>query len=106
MTQPCLFEQSGDYLKLRGMRVAAEERICLLIAAKVRAVVVARNLGRPITIDDVFASFEDGVGVLTPAMLGNAAGSVFKGPEWEFVAFVKSTRPSNHSRMVRSWRLK
>ena len=38
--------------------------------------------------------------------LGNAAGSVFKGPEWECCGWVKSKRVSSHSRMIRVWKLK
>ncbi len=39
------------------------------------------------------------------AELGNAAGSIFKGKEWEWTGrFVASTRPSSHGRMIRVWR--
>lgn len=39
--------------------------------------------------------------------LGPAAGSIFKGPEWEFTGKrVLSTRVSNHAREIKVWRLK
>ena len=39
--------------------------------------------------------------------LGPAAGSIFRGKEWEFTGnWIKSTRITNHSRMIREWRLR
>ena len=38
--------------------------------------------------------------------LGNAAGSLFKGTEWEWTGEIRnSIRITNHARMVRVWRL-
>jgi hypothetical protein len=38
-------------------------------------------------------------------LLGNGAGSMFAGKEWEFSGeWIKSTRITNHGRMIRIWR--
>jgi hypothetical protein len=52
-----------------------------------------------VTTDDVFQ-------FLDPRCLGNAAGQIFRGAEWEFVEWRESKRPSNHARPVRAWRLR
>lgn len=36
----------------------------------------------------------------------NAWGAIFRGKEWQAVGFIKSKLPSNHARMIRTWRLK
>lgn len=42
-----------------------------------------------------------------PSDLGNAAGSMFAGREWEFTGqWVKSKRVSSHKNDLRLWRLK
>ena len=38
--------------------------------------------------------------------LGNAAGSVFKGKEWERVGFGQAERDTSHARVISKWRLK
>jgi hypothetical protein len=39
--------------------------------------------------------------------LGNAAGSLFRGDQWEFTGqWVKSHRVTNHARQNRTWRLR
>lgn len=92
-------ERTGESLKAEGMKRAAENRRVWLALAQQRAKVLAMR-GNTITIDDVFADN------LKPEYLGNAAGSVFKTDEWEFVEWVPSKRPSNHGRPIRSWRLR
>jgi hypothetical protein len=38
-------------------------------------------------------------------LLGNGAGSIFAGKEWEFSGeWIKSTRITNHGRMIRVWK--
>jgi hypothetical protein len=39
-------------------------------------------------------------------LLGNAAGSVFKGPGWTCSGFTRSVRASTHGRAIRLWKLK
>lgn len=99
--------RSGEALKTRGMQQAAENRALALRTAQHSAKFLAGGyIPKTITIDDVFAhwektGFKDG-----PKLLGNAAGMVFKESCWQFVSWVPSTRPSNHGRPIRSWRLK
>ena len=39
--------------------------------------------------------------------LGNAAGSIFKGKQWEFTGrYIPSKRPTAHKRDIKIWRLK
>jgi hypothetical protein len=40
------------------------------------------------------------------AELGNAAGSIFSGDEWEAAGWKPSERRSNHARVIREWRLR
>jgi len=89
-------------LKLRdeGMLRAAQNRRESLEHAKT----VARDLGmvkRFVTSDDVARV----IGEEECVRLGNAAGSVFKGDDWEFTGkFVASKRESSHGRYIRVWR--
>jgi hypothetical protein len=58
-----------------------------------------------VTADDAY-KFLDSIGENETA-LGNAAGSIFRSPEWEATGcWTASTRVSNHARMLRGWRLK
>lgn len=93
----------GNAHKQSGMDAAAQYRQGLLV----RAQAIARKLaadGRSIMIDDVIDALI--VGSDNPAMLGNAAGSIFRGHEWTCCGFTPSRRVSNHARVVRMWRLK
>ena len=93
--------------KLRdaGKDRAATERRELLEKAQ-EYVGFCYDLGaREITADDVYALMESHD--LHPERLGNAWGSVFKGPEWEWTGeWRQSTRVSNRGRYIRVWRLK
>jgi hypothetical protein len=42
----------------------------------------------------------------SPAALGNAAGSLFRGGQWELVGYRMSARVSRHCNRVGIWRLK
>ena len=57
---------------------------------------------RTVSADDVGKAFErEGI----TESLGNSAGSLFKGKEWEFTGQrIKSTRKTNHSREIKVWR--
>lgn len=89
--------------KREGMARAAEARAVVLARAKELAHSLAKN-GRQVTADDVqFALSREGI---SPAILGPAAGSLFKGKEWECTGFVASSRVSNHACMIRVWRLR
>lgn len=90
----------GEALKAEGMAVAAANRIARLELARM----IARYLGRRqcrVSADDVQRLMINcGLGPL-----GNAAGSLFRGGEWEFTGeWTKSERVSNHARCNRIWR--
>src|SRR3974390_296665 len=94
--------QTGEQLKLRGMKLAADNRCLDLNKARYAAVLYAKRHGT-VTADDVYLY------LLTSGSdtdLGPAWGSVFREGfvwtgEWK-----PSSRPSNHARMIRVWRLK
>lgn len=101
--------KTGIQLKLDGMKRAKRKRSLVLQQAKLIAGrIAARRQSRECSIDDVYEYMENVYEGLHfhPRALGNAAGSVFKGSEWEFVRFEPSTRPSNHGRIIRVWRLR
>ncbi len=94
---------AGTAAKTRGMDKAAENRGDILCAAKAIAQSIA-ECGVPVSADDVYESLVwHGYNAKS---LGNAWGSVFRGKQWQWVGWVKSTRISNHARMIRTWRLK
>ena len=90
----------GEELRDEGMGLAAGNRAeTLQIARK-----IARYIGRRqrlVSADDVQRiMIAHGLG-----HLGNAAGSLFRGDEWEFTGqWTKSERVSNHARQNRIWR--
>lgn len=89
--------------KEEGMAKAASAKPALLSAAQDCARRIARMRGT-VTADDV-AEMLDGMGI-DYAMLGNAAGSVFRG-SFEFTGqVVQSRRPTTHGRAIKVWRLK
>ncbi len=95
--------QESARRKERGMAVAADHASTLLAKAREIAVEIARKKGE-VTSDDV--SIELGRRGW-PDCLGPAAGSIFKTKDWAFTGkFVNSTRITNHSRLLRVWKLK
>ena len=101
---PLFDAAESERRKQEGMALAANnpEREDLLTLARDRAKIVVRERGE-VTMDDVVLRLaQDGYDV---SALGNAAGSVFRGKEWEFTGkFIKSARVANHSRLLRVWR--
>ncbi len=96
----------GKRKKAEGMTASARARNELLEEARD----IARHIGRYspehlCTSDDVAQTFlQRG---LKYADLGNAAGSIFKGKEWEFSGrYTKSRRVSAHARDIKIWRLR
>ncbi len=106
MPEPTLFDiQEGTAQRDAGMDRAARSRWLLLAMARDFAKMVALSRSSRIaTADDVMESLKK-LGY-EPKRLGNAAGSIFRGKEWEFVGWVNSTRPTNHARPIRVWRLR
>jgi hypothetical protein len=91
---------SAVQLKLRGMRLAASKHKEELAIAQQMAKYIAYNM-KVVTIEDVRNSCD-----YKPWTLGNAAGSVFDGDDWECVGYTTAKRPEAHGRVIRQWRLK
>lgn len=90
--------------KEAGIALAAAAKPELLAAARTIAKQIATVRGQ-VHMDQVAQEMERGG--MDPVALGPAAGSVFKSKEWEWTGeFVKSERITNHSRLLRVWRLK
>ena len=88
------------------MSRAASKRNPLLAKVQCVAVEVARRKGS-ITMDDVTFEMLMREPYYRPEDLGNAAGSVFKGKQWQFCdVYLASVRPESHGRMLRVWRLR
>ena len=84
------------------MALAADAVPTLLDRARDFAVEIAACKGTD-TADDVSEWLE----LNGYPDLGPAAGSLIRGPDWEFTGrFVQSTRKTNHARLLRVWRLK
>ena len=83
----------------RGMALAAGAHAEALEYARESAYLFALKHGE-VTSDDVIVTDE------LSAALGNAAGSIFKQPQWKCVGFRKSSRPSAHARIIRVWVLR
>ncbi len=93
----------GECLRDAGMTQAADAyaRRNLIVAARTIAIEIAKSRGS-VTADDVFKIMEERN--LQPDLLGNAAGSIFRGKEFVFFGdWKKSSRVTNHARMNRVW---
>jgi len=103
--EPTFDDHRGEQLKFEGMMNAAEVRKWQLTLARGIAEKIA--LGRASRLcnaDDVGRVLKRKHSIDT---LGPASGSLFKHKNWEWTGdWVKSKRVSNHSRMLRQWRLK
>lgn len=75
----------------------------LLEWARLAARRVAEASGS-VCYDDVYQVLEE-MGK-QPELLGNAAGLVFRGAEWEPVGWKQSERKTNHARAMRMWKLR
>lgn len=87
----------------KGMQQAADNNASLLKFARKLAVEIAEKKGT-VTMDDIaFALHSRGISIFA---LGNAAGSVFRGKQWQFTGqLVKSVREHSHGNLLRCWRL-
>ena len=93
----------SEQLKQRGLDLAADNVPTALEQAREIANDLARVFGTA-NSDEVGMVLKNIHGIDT---LGPAAGSIFRGSEWEFTGnWIKSTRITNHGRMIREWRLK
>lgn len=102
MIQSDLFNE-GERLKSEGKDLAVKNRADVFRTAKQWSKWLG-NLQETVTADDVHDRMEK-LGYVS-GDLGNAAGSVFSGGQWERVGYTKSRRPSNHARVIGVWRLR
>jgi hypothetical protein len=75
----------------------------LLESAKAHAIALGHAIGE-VTADDVFRRMLNWG--QEPELLGNAAGSIFRGSEWVCVGVKQSERKSRHAGKISVWRLK
>jgi hypothetical protein len=106
MNQLPLFDgRKARAAKTKGMARAAAHHNELLEIARDVAESIARSGNGTATMDQVAMQLM--TMDYNPSDLGNAAGSVFKGNQWEFTGTrVKSNKVSSHAREIRVWRLK
>lgn len=106
MNQLPLFDgKRSRAAKARGMAKAAAHHNELLEIARHVAEAIARCGDGTANMDQVCIQLM--IMDYNPADLGNAAGSVFKGNQWEFTGErVKSSKVSSHAREIKTWRLK
>ena len=100
MNQLKLFNpEASESAKQTGIDRAASAKPRLLdLARQIAAEIVTPN---GITADDViFEMVKRGYSV---HCLGNSAGSLFRGKEWQCVGFRKSARIHAHSNLLRVW---
>ncbi len=96
--------QQSEQGKQEGMALAANIKQERLTKARLLAVEIAlRQVNREITSDMV------GIAMQAHGMppLGPSMGNLFRDGNWQFTGkYVKSSKVSNHSRMLRVWALK
>lgn len=103
--QASLFDgQRSEQLKRDGMALAADNAGQYLdLARQIAREIALAHPNQECDADKVGRILKRRHGIDT---LGPAAGSLFRGKEWEFTGrWVKSKRITNHSRMIRVWRL-
>jgi len=96
----------GRKLRDAAKLLAATKRAYVMSYARMLAVTIAKSRpDRCVTADDVYRQLALLGHDLT--LLGNAAGSLFRGDRWEFTGERKqSVRISNHARWIMVWKLK
>lgn len=84
-----------------GIGLASENNPGILAVAKKIAKEIAIERGE-VTADDVQERLMR-LGYRSDA-LGNAAGAVFRGREWQAIRTISSSRINAHSRLIRVWK--
>ena len=97
--------RQGEQLKFSGMETAAiSHKSVLKLARNIAKDIAGGRVNREVSSDDVGKILSVKYEI---ASLGPAAGSLFRGKDWEWTGrFKKSERVSNHSRRIMIWRLK
>lgn len=106
VARPAFDLELGEALRDMGMaRAASAKEDALALGRALCREAALKRADRTATADDATRGFME---YLLPAtLLGNAAGSLFKGGEWEFTGrHVKSQRVTNHAHQNMVWRLK
>jgi hypothetical protein len=103
MNQAAFNLQAGEDLKATALD-NAEKRNALELGRQFAREAALRRADRTATADDAARGF---LRIGKPAdFLGNSAGALFRGNEWEFTGrWQKSHRTTNHARQNRVWRL-
>lgn len=104
MTQDTIFDAiTARRLAEEGLAVAGRDKNVMLARAKQIARRIALSkFDRTATMDEVHAAMQaEGI---DSSKLGNAAGSTFKGGDWEFVEHVRSKLITGHGRFNMVWR--
>lgn len=102
---PLLFDRDlAQELCLRGIDTAVSSRISLVHLAKTLARFRAMNSHTGTTNIDEIQDMLIKLGH-PPDSLGNAAGAIFRGKQWERCGWKISERVSNHARLISTWRL-
>lgn len=102
-----LFDLAAGEVEKDAGRARAETKCRGSLLAFARDAVRRAALSRPdrlATSDDAYSLMAE-LG-MDAAELGNAAGSIFSGDDWEVAGWKPSKRKSNHARMIREWRLR
>ena len=105
MESPDLFDFSASIsAKREGMDLAADNREAdLALARRVAVGIAMASPDRTCHADQVGRALKRDYGI---ASLGPAAGSIFKGAQWQFTGErVLSVRATNHARELKVWRL-
>ena len=100
MTQTEFNLEAGREARDLGMEIAARNKAWGIAIARREARRIALECGT-VNINQVQRAIA-GYGV----NLGNAAGSVFKGKEWERVGFGQADRVRSHARIISVWKLR
>jgi len=105
MNQMSIFDaELSEKGKREGMAQAEDNSTWLEKARELARDWGAAAVDNKMTADDVMVLMEIKYGIDS---LGPAAGSLFKTKEWEWTGeFIKSTRITNHSRLLRVWKLR
>lgn len=91
--------------KVQGMQQAANNRAGWLQLARDMAIKLAlQSPNRAVNADQVQKAMLDAYPDYHPRLLGNAAGSLFRGRCWKNTQILaRSVRVSNHARLIWWW---
>ena len=104
-SEPDLFGINESIRRKHDGMLAAEyggKHLVLKDARRIAKQIAMLRLDKTVTADDVNAAL---IRIGITESLGNAAGSLFRGSEWQFTGErIKSARKTNHAREIKVWR--